>query len=448
MRKFAAFIFLFTIYVISAMAQMQSQITRSSERTADTILCSHPQTIRTESYKEDKIVTLCKESTSGRYVFARTKDGSNNIEICVLTTVDTIANFRIYDDMLFFCGRMATKGYIAFVRVEDMFGGGQIGCNIIDNVYQVFDLEVYDHGIPKVSALANDSVGNYFLVDLNLGQSYDLYYIPGKPRCITQTSGFVSIAYSLPNDIHRFAMTRFDKNSFSLNTTMLYDCVTGGQFDNYADLWYKTFVATCDYKNDRIYVATMINGPNVIGAHRSIAVYGIDLTNNMQLYNAQVIPTPSKPEVRDIAFNHKSRTLHLLANVDLNTGSIGTLGSLAGDVIFDLDADANQNYVCNFTITHNVSSSNYPHTLNSITIYSGDNLYVVAGIDNSNRLYWFDKYYNAISTHCAKIHPLKIFLNTPSQTTYMPLTSSSFNCTFVSLPPFNTNTTYSIDCLD
>lgn len=398
---------LFFLFVAEncCLAQLQGQISASAERKTY-LSVSDVNTIKVESCGSD-IISLCQYA-NGTYIFTRT-DSSNNVVRIVNTTLpDTILNFRVFDDRyIFFCGMHNGRGFVASSST-DIFFNNSYGFKYTDlyDIEQVFDLEVFkgSNGV-EVVALGAKS-GTCFLIDFpnwyNYMTTFNAYKTINKLHCITQTKGFIAVIYTSPIPTSYFGVARHDKNNISLYQDKIYKYAYNGQIALYPGAL--SYIADGYIRSDNIYVATTVKNqttPNFTFPSRSISFFSIDLAQNLTLLSNQIIPTNGKPYIKDMVYSPVFDYVYLLANVSLDTIFNGVpIGTNYGrvDAIYDIYVPASAPiYFCNVTVPNN-STPMYDR-LNNMATYD-NNYYIVAGVDSSNRLYWFDKKYGNYTSSC------------------------------------------------
>lgn len=404
---------------------MQNQITYSSERIPH-IKISDVDAVHAAKYTEKAIISSfsCSYSQSSPKfsALALCENTSNNIDVGVLSApYDSIINFRIYEDYIFFCGthkdtiNAPAIGYIGFTHIGNIYTGGTYERHQIVNTTAIYDLEVYPNpinGRPKIAALGKMTSNNYCIVDYDILDNnintYTTYKTTSVLYRIAQTKQFVAIVYSLPTSLHEFGVTRHNKGNISSYIDQSYKYNYGGiQFGYSSPLAnFPTFLIESDYFGEKVYVSTVIQRqtrPDISGTECSIGIYNIDLNNHLNLDFTQIIPTTSKTFIRDMKFADNNNMLYLIADPYMS-------GSPFRDIILDMNMSVVNNYTCMATAP--TINTNYQHTLNSLVLYD-KKYYMVAGGTPTDSLYWFDKYTPTIGHHCYKVLPVDVYFDPP-----------------------------------
>lgn len=416
------------VFPIILFAQMQNQITESSERSTP-IRVHDVNSIHVEKCNNNKIISLCSVRvvdtvyTSYKHsVFSLSSTATNNIEISATPNFDSVINFRIFEkDLILFCGIMhdtssnSDFGFIAVSKVADLFGGGPCTRHIIANTSAVYDLEVYRdpaNGRIKAAALGKTANNTYCIIDYDIFNnntgSYTIYETSNILYRISQTDKYLAVVYSLASSWQEFGITCHDKGNIAHYMDQSYKYAYGGvqQGYNYPLANTPTFLIDRDYYKNNIYVATVLQRqtrPDISGNECSIGVYKIDLVNNLNLDFTQILPTSDKSFVWDMEFSEKYNILYLLADPTLSW-------SQRLDVVCNMDMSATSNYTCTMTAPN--SSTGAWHRMNNIALYDND-YYIVAGRSLNDNLYWFDKYIPGQNPLCASKPKADIYFDPP-----------------------------------
>lgn len=420
------FIFFVSMSLAGAYAQMQGLITGSSERHTRAI-APMVNSVKVERLEDDRIITLCLDSTNGGVTsyFVLTQNGDNTAQYDTLAM--EVMNFRILNDLLFFCGRYNGMGFIAWADINTMFNGGNYEMHYISVSEYVFDLEAYKEpsiGQIKVVALGyKQGTDPYRIIDYeiqnNSNSQYNFAFTNDMLHCITQTKNYISIVYTSPGTPGNgsfFGVSRHDKSAVLNNyVSQNYRYAYNGHLSNRI---YKPFYITeSEYNSDKIFVGTTLEGqngvPNYVSVSYDIGMYEIDLGATLpDLLQTQIVCTEGKPYVKDMVYDENSRTLYLLANVSLGPHYNGALLPQwdRADVIYGLEMGQGSDYACNLTIPNN--SRPMCDMITSITLYDSNKYYIVAGKYNfTGTLYWFDRKLSATASSCFTSYPAKVYHN-------------------------------------
>lgn len=289
---------------------------------------------------------------------------------------------------------------MASADTNELFGGLFYYCKIDsvsgENISSIYDLEVCSHPVNsdiRIVALGRDSIStNHWIINLedwNTGNANGIQYQVSTQSSwrlhgIAQTNKYFSIEYTLPGTMTDFGLITYYKQDFHYLDSRRYYLPNHVDYDDR----YPNDIISNDYYNNQIYLLLKAQGPLTTDTSYkgiNIALYGIDIENNMSNFCAQAIPTNGKPYNKSATFDNFKKELYFVANMDLTP----LYNITATDIICTLDLNMTQNYFCNITIPNNNAS--FQDRLNSITMYDNNQYYMVAGTSQTALLYWFDK---------------------------------------------------------
>lgn len=392
--------FLFSCFCVDVGAQMQGTIGSSSERTLS-LAVSDSKTVRIERLDNNRFITLCKLN-NGRCCFVMTTTGSNNVIVAQTSSVDNVYNFRVFEDFIFFCGNIGSKGYVAFASVEEVFNGGGFQIRIFPTTSIVHDLQVYKTPTSvKVSAIAyNHQTQTNFLWDWDVFQnvtSVQAYRTPNYLHCLTQTDKYIAAVGSVTDSNRIFSVTRYDKGQLSSIAERSYryafNAFTYKQFAIYNG--FQPYVVESSYNQNKIFVSSQVEGgyPSYVSSNPgySIAIFKIDLFPNLSIDTTRLLITSGKPQVKSMRYNPLNDSIYLLANTD-------NIIDLVYSFPFSLVLPQSPSMPMAKTIPNN--SESLKDKLNAMMLYDYGRYYIVAGVDGANNLYWFDRKFSGTTQRC------------------------------------------------
>ena len=205
---------------------MQGVITSSTERE---VLNIEPvvNTIKVKKYSDRKIITLCKDNTTGCYCFVKTETGTTSVNYGILPSNFEVYDFKILGENIYFCGQYntnnTTHGFIANISYNALFTGGNFDYDEIPQTFLVYELEVYYNKVTDsddIVALGTNSTSTtYYCINYNTSLSlsnYNLFHTQRVLQSITQTENYIGIVASYPAT-NEFEIIRFLKNSLYTN---------------------------------------------------------------------------------------------------------------------------------------------------------------------------------------------------------------------------------------
>ncbi len=438
-KSYYLLIFLILLFAsATSYAQMQG-INASSERYTRS-LQTLGEFVKVENIDNRSILTLSYNTTLGNSAFAKTRAGTNYMEIGIPRDVRfTVYDFGIFDNYIYFCGIFAgSNGFIAWAKLDDIFNNGQFYYELLSTVTVVYNLEVFKDlmdGYPKVVALGyNTNSQRYSFIDYNVWNNpgtYNVYECHFKLQNLTQTDRYIAVVCSRNQPPYEdFGIIRHDKTNIPNYQGQVFGfdnngIATGDIFGRLPELNKPGYLIEWIEDSPNVMVATCIDqvkSPHFGSSSYPIALFNIDL-DNLSLYSTQVIPNFGKPYVKDMAYIPYDSTMHLIVNGQFgNTfSSVPSNDWTYTDFIHRIEVWNTNNYNSEILLPN--SNVGKDDVLNSITKY--DKYYYIIGgrLSSNNELYWFDRKSNISGSQCYKRYETKVAFDQPQPTvavTYFP----------------------------